>query len=539
MIAQQNYQAGIYARLSKDDDTEGESVSIENQKLLLTQYAKERGLEVVDYYVDDGWSGTRFDRPGFLRMRQDIESKRINLVLVKDLSRLGRNNSKTEEFITDILPAYNCHLIAVNDGVDTLYAADDVSISFRNMFNDFFARDTSKKIRAVRKANAKNGMYMGQRPPYGYRKSAEDKHILEPDPVTAPVVQFIFSLRRDGNGYAMIARRLNNDHIMPPNDYFYKSQGKENPFPSSNLWSQETVKSIMRNEVYIGNMVQQKQGSISYKDHRLRNKPKDEWIRVEHTHEPIIDMETWEAVRALDGGGFKPRTTNTGIVGLFSGFLKCADCGYGMKRNVAHKPRSGGIIKEYISYLCIKFNQSGKTACSSHTISEEPLKEVVLNDIREKVAMINMDEKGVIEAIQAQQLKASKDSYQLQKAEKGVVKKRLAELEKLIQSLYENKVIGEVSPDIYAKLMPKYEAEMKQKEARLAEIETELSTVQEVTTSAEEWVALMKRYRDVSELSRELLANLIEKIEIGEAVVVDGQKQREIRIHYKFVGYIG
>ena len=337
----------------------------------------------------------------------------------------------------------------------------------------------------------------------------------------------------------MIARRLNNDHIMPPNDYFYKSQGKENPFPSSNLWSQETVKSIMRNEVYIGNMVQQKQGSISYKDHRLRNKPKDEWIRVEHTHEPIIDMETWEAVRALDGGGFKPRTTNTGIVGLFSGFLKCADCGYGMKRNVAHKPRSGGIIKEYISYLCIKFNQSGKTACSSHTISEEPLKEVVLNDIREKVAMINMDEKGVIEAIQAQQLKASKDSYQLQKAEKGVVKKRLAELEKLIQSLYENKVIGEVSPDIYAKLMPKYEAEMKQKEARLAEIETELSTVQEVTTSAEEWVALMKRYRDVSELSRELLANLIEKIEIGEAVVVDGQKQREIRIHYKFVGYIG
>ena len=423
--------------------------------------------------------------------------------------------------------------------MDTLYAADDVSISFRNMFNDFFARDTSKKIRAVRKANAKNGMYMGQRPPYGYRKSAEDKHILEPDPVTAPVVQFIFSLRRDGNGYAMIARRLNNDHIMPPNDYFYKSQGKENPFPSSNLWAQETVKSIMRNEVYIGNMVQQKQGSISYKDHRLRNKPKDEWIRVEHTHEPIIDMETWEAVRALDGGGFKPRTTNTGIVGLFSGFLKCADCGYGMKRNVAHKPRSGGIIKEYISYLCIKFNQSGKTACSSHTISEEPLKEVVLNDIREKVAMIDMDEKGVIEAIQAQQLKASKDSYQLQKAEKGVVKKRLAELEKLIQSLYENKVIGEVSPDIYAKLMPKYEAEMKQKEARLAEIETELSTVQEVTTSAEEWVALMKRYRDVSELSRELLANLIEKIEIGEAVVVDGQKQREIRIHYKFVGYIG
>ena len=167
------------------------------------------------------------------------------------------------------------------------------------------------------------------------------------------------------------------------------------------------------------------------------------------------------------------------------------------------------------------------------------MKEVVLNDTREKVALIHMDEKGVIEAIQAQQLKASKDSYQLQKAEKGVVKKRLAELEKLIQSLYENKVIGEVSPDIYAKLMPKYEAEMKQKEARLAEIETELSTVQEVTTSAEEWVALMKRYRDVSELSRELLANLIEKIEIGEAVVVDGQKQREIRIHYKFVGYIG
>ena len=539
MIAQRTYQVGIYARLSRDDERFGESVSIENQKLMLTQYCEQQGWTIADYYVDDGWTGTNFNRPDFQRLIDDVQNKQINLVIVKDLSRLGRDYIEVGRYTDCVFPYYDCRFIALNDGVDTLRQNDDVSMIIKNVFNDIYARDTSKKIRAVRKSNAESGKFMGQKAPYGYQKSAQDKHKLEIDPVAAAVVQRIFSLRRGGNGYQMIARILNQEGVMPPYDYHFSSRGEANPYPTNHLWSRETVKSIIRNEAYIGNMVQLKQGSISYKDHRQKNKPKENWVHVENTHDPIIDMDTWEAVRAMDGGGFKPRVTNTGVVGLFSGFLRCADGGYGMKRNVSHKTRSGGVVTAYISYLCINYNQSGKVACSSHAISEEPLKAVVLHDIQEKIAMIDIDEASMIKAIQSQRSKISKDAYQLQLSERTNLEKRLGELARLIQALYEDKVSGEVPPSVYAKLMPRYEAETQEKEARLKEVTAELSAVQEITSEAEDWVARMKQYRDVKELSRELLANLIDKIEIGESHIVDGQKQREIRIHYKFVGWIG
>ena len=539
MIAQQTYQVGIYARLSRDDERQGESISIENQKLLLTQYCEQQQWQIADYYVDDGWTGTNFDRPDFKRLISDVQSKRINLVLVKDLSRLGRDYIEVGKYTDCVFPLYDCRFIALNDGVDTIRQNDDISMIFKNVINDIYARDTSKKIRAVRKANAEGGKYMGQKAPFGYEKSEQDKHKLEIDPTAAAVVRRIFALRRDGTGYQMIARILNQDGVVPPYDYHFSKRGETNPYPTNHMWSRETVKSIIRNEAYIGNMVQLKQGSISYKDHRQKNKPRESWVRVENTHEPIIDMATWEAVRSMDGGGFKPRTTNQGVVGLFSGFLRCLDCGYGMKRTVCHKKRSGGIIKDYVYYLCINYSQSGKVACSSHTISETPLKQVVLNDIREKIAMIDMDEDAVIKAIQVQRSKVSQDTYQMQLTEKSALEKRLSELERLVQALYEDKVSGKASPSMYDRLMPKYEAEMQEKETRLKEVTAELSAVQETAANAEDWAVLIKQYRNVTELSRELIANLIQKIEIGEPVIVDGQKEREIRIHYKFVGFIG
>lgn len=540
MIAQQTiYSVGIYTRLSRDDERQGESISIENQKLMLTQYCEQQGWTIFDYYVDDGWSGTNFERPGFQRLMSDVQDGRINLVIVKDLSRLGRDYITVGNYTDCIFPLYNCRFIALNDGVDTIRPNDDMSMIFKNVINDIYARDTSKKIRAVRKANAQGGKFMGRKAPFGYQKSEQDKHLLVVDPVAAAVVQHIFELRKSGSGFQMIARMLNRENVTPPHDYHFGAQGLENPYRTNHMWSRETVKSILCNEAYIGNMVQLKQGSISYKDHRQRNKPKEGWVRVEGTHEPIVDQDTWEAVRALDGGGFKPRVTNQGVVGLFSGFLRCMDCGYSMKRNISHKKRSGGIIKDYVSYTCLNYNESGKVACASHTISEGPLVEVVLRDIRTKIAMIDFDEDKVIKAIQAVRSKTSQDKYKAQIANKERLSKRIAELEKLTCSLYEDKVRGDISKDMYDKLMPQYETELREKEGLLETVSQELSVVQEVASDAESWVALMKQYRGVSKLTRELIAALIDKIEIGETTVIEGQKRRDIRIHYKFVGFIG
>lgn len=531
------YHAGIYARLSRDDERQGESISIENQKLILTRFCESQGWQITDYYVDDGWTGTNFNRPDFKRLIEDVRNKRVNLVIVKDLSRLGRDYIEVGNYTDCVFPLYGCRFIALNDGVDTIRQNDDVSMIFKNVINDIYARDTSKKIRAVRKANAESGKFMGQKAPFGYRKSEQDKHRLEIDPAAAAVVRRIFSLRGGGAGYQMIARILNREGVAPPYDYHFGSRGEENPYTTNHLWSRETVRSILRNEAYIGNMVQLKQGSVSYKDHRQRQKPPESWARVENTHEPIVDRTAWEAVRALDGGGFKPRVTNNGAVGLFSGFLRCADCGYSLKRSVSHKKRKGDVVKDYVSYLCVNYSQSGKAACSAHTISEESLKLVVRNDIREKIAMIGMDEENVAKAIRDRRAKVLREAWQAQLAERAALEKRLRELTRLTRSLYEDKAGGAVSAGMYDKLMPLYEAEIQEKEARLRGLAEEVAPAQ-AAPDAEDLAALMERYRNVTELSREMIANLIEKIEIGAVTTSNGQKQREIRIHYKFAGYI-
>ena len=536
MTARQTYRAGIYARLSRDDERQGESISIENQKLILTRFCESQGWQIMGCYVDDGWTGTNFDRPAFRRLIEDVRDKRVNLVIVKDLSRLGRDYIEVGRYTDCVFPLYGCRFIALNDGVDTIRQNDDVGMIFKNVINDIYARDTSRKIRAVRRANAESGKFMGQKAPYGYRTAEDDRHKLQIDPPAAAVVRRIFALRREGTGYQMIARLLNQDGIAPPYDYHYGCRGEPNPYPTNHLWSRETVRSILRNEAYIGNMVQLKQGSVSYKDHRQKSRPPESWARVENTHEPIIDRAVWEAVRALDGGQFRPRAAGSGAVGLFSGYLRCADCGYGMKRSLSHKRRSGGVIRDYVSYLCVNYSQSGKVACSAHTIAEEPLKAVVLRDIREKAAMLDIDEDHVLQTIRARRAEASRETDRTQMKEKANLEKRLSELTRLTRRLYEDRVSGEVSPGVYARLMPQYEAEAREKERRLEEVTGELSAVREA--AEEDWAALIKRYRHVTELSRQLLASLIEKIEIGAAVAVDGQKQREIRIHYKFVGYI-
>ena len=317
--------------LSSDDERTGESVSIENQKIMLSRYVQEQGWNLYAAYCDDGVSGTTFDRPMFNQMIADAKAGKINLILCKDLSRLGRDYIEAGRFTDIVFPSMGCRFIALNDGVDTIHKNNEMLVILKNVMNDLYARDTSSKIRAVKQSTFKSGKYVGCYAPIGYRKSPADKHILEIDPVTAPVVLRIFDMRLQGDSFRKIARTLNEEGVPSPRGFYYMAEGRPNLRGETPYWNDVTVKTILRNEVYLGHMVQNKTGTVSYKVHKQVSKPKEDWIKVEHTHEPLVSQEAWDAVQRLDNHPSKGRSGSDGVISLFAGVLYCADCGGSMR----------------------------------------------------------------------------------------------------------------------------------------------------------------------------------------------------------------
>ena len=336
---QEKYNVGIYCRLSRDDERTGESVSIENQKIMLSRYVQEQGWNLYAAYCDDGVSGTTFDRPMFNQMIADARAGKINLILCKDLSRLGRDYIEAGRYTDIVFPSMGCRFIALNDGVDTIHKNNEMLVILKNVMNDLYARDTSSKIRAVKQSTFRTGKYVGCYAPIGYRKSPEDKHILEIDPVTAPVVLRIFDMRLQGDGFRKIARTLNEEGVPSPRGFYYMAEGRPNLRGETPYWNDVTVKTILRNEVYLGHMVQNKTGTVSYKVHKQVSKPKEDWIKVEHTHEPLISQEVWDAVQRLDNHPSKGRSGSDGVISLFAGVLYCADCGGSMRYQRDYRSR--------------------------------------------------------------------------------------------------------------------------------------------------------------------------------------------------------
>ncbi|WP_373264097.1 recombinase family protein [Hungatella hathewayi] len=327
---QQNYSVGIYVRLSKDNERAGESVSIENQKLMLTKHCEEQGWTNYSVYCDDGYSGTNFDRPGVTQLIEDAKDGKIDLILCKDLSRFGRNYIQLGQFTDYLFPMIGVRFIALNDGVDTINSDNDI-MPFRNLLNEFQSKDTSKKIKAVKQTHAKLGNYLGCYVPYGYKTHPDDKHKFVVDKVAAAVVKKMFAYRRHGDGFRKIARHLNEEHILPPRDYYYQQNGQVDKGCRNHCWNDVTVKKMLRNEVYLGHMVQNKRGTLSYKNKKQVDKPKNEWIKVENTHEAIIDIDTWNACTEIDARNCKLRPTKESEISLFGGLLKCMDCGFKMR----------------------------------------------------------------------------------------------------------------------------------------------------------------------------------------------------------------
>lgn len=538
---QENYNVGIYCRLSREDERSGESVSVENQRIMLERYVHEQGWNLYSTYCDDGVSGTTFDRPGFNQLISDATAGKINLVLCKDLSRLGRDYIEAGKYTDVVFPSLGCRFIALNDGVDTIHKNNEMLVILKNVMNDLYARDTSNKIRAVKQSTFKAGKYVGCYAPIGYRKSAEDKHILEIDPVTAPVVRRIFDMRLQGDSFRKIARTLNEEGVPSPRGFYYMAEGRPNLRGETPYWNDVTVKTILRNEVYLGHMVQKKTGTVSYKVHKQISKPKEEWVKVENTHEPLVTQETWDSVQRLDNHPSKGRSGSDGEISPFAGILYCMDCGSSMrilKDYRSRKRHEDGHYGSWRAYICNRYGTGGKSACSIHYINYKTLETLLLMDIRCKAALAQNSPAALKERIMAQKNAASQEQRNTLRVTLTALDKRLAELDKLVLSTYEDKVRGAIPGAVCVQLMNRYEAERKEKQEQRIQVMAQLEACQEDEQAAEDWINLIRDYTHLKELDRPTLLRLINRIEVGEKYELDGETHRDIKIYYNFVGFV-
>ena len=527
-----NYDVGIYCRLSRDDNNgTAESMSISNQRDMLINYVNERGWNLVDEYVDDGFSGTNFERPDFIRMINDIKNGRINAVVVKDLSRLGRNYIQLGQYTDYFFPEHNVRCIAVNDNFDTENGDDDFA-PFKNIINEWYAKDISRKVRAVRLSNARKGNFMGSIVPYGYMRSPEDKHKLIVDSNTAPIVQYIFSEVAKGNSARAIANKLNHDGVLSPRAYYYNSVNRVNPKQENTEWGSTTVYGLIKNPVYVGDMVQMKRLAPSFKSKRRCFAPKDSWVTVRNTHEALVDRETWELVqRGGKQGNLRKKLTKKDEISLFSGFLTCADCGSPLCFST--KRYSG---REYEVYRCSKYADKGTSVCSIHSISLEELEKVVLADIRAYCRLANEDEEKLISELVCKASEKQRSDIKQNQRYLGKLNFRLNELETLMSKLIEEKLTGKIPDDIYSSMLSKYEAERKDLKAKADGVTADMEKIHSVYADVTTWVSYVKGLAEIKRLDREILSELVDNIVVSERRKVGKHREQDIKIKYKFVG---
>ncbi|MBR1383523.1 MAG: recombinase family protein [Ruminococcus sp.] len=537
MAKQTENKVGIYLRLSQEDLREGDSVSIDNQRMILTKFVKEKGWTLVDTYADDGWTGTDFNRPEVQRLLDDAKSGRINIIVVKDLSRFGRNYIQVGQYIDYIFPLNNIRFIALNDGVDT---ADRNSTALEmmpiiNLFNEWHASSTSKKIKAVVEANAKAGKYGCKQAAYGYIKGDDEKHTPIINPETAPVVLSIFKMRAQGISPRHIADKLNEDGILNPTDYHYSRIGKEPTIAMRHLWSGATVKNILKNRIYLGQLAQLRRTTVSHKNHKVVYKDESDWVIVENNHEPIITQELWDRVREVENSVSNGKPMKTGYVNPLCGLMFCADCGF--KMQVATTWR--GIKKTpdavpYRSYNCTSYRLFGKNACDSHYITEKCIEKLIVDNIRLMARLVIDDEEAARKRFLA--IKNQGDAEKTANSRKNLAanQKRISELQGLIQSVYEDKYLGKITETSCGVLLGKYETELKALQEEQAKLTARLDTEKQNAEDVDKFIERVKKYADVQKLTREMCLELIEYVTIDKHPS-DRKAERDIHIYYKFL----
>lgn len=393
----------------------------------------------------------------------------------------------------------------------------------------------------MKQSTFKAGKYVGCYAPIGYRKSSEDKHVLEIDPVTAPVVRRIFDMRLQGDSFRKIARTLNEEGVPSPRGFYYMAEGRPNLRGETPYWNDVTVKTILRNEVYLGHMIQNKTGTVSYKVHKQISKPKEDWIKVENTHEPLISQETWETVQRMDQHPSKGRSDSEGELSTFAGVLYCMDCGSSMrilKDYRSKKRHADGHYGSYKAYMCNRYGCGGKAACSIHYINYKTLTELLLLGIRYKAMLAQNSPAALKDKILAQKNAAGLEQTKTLQTMLSALDKRLAELDKLVLATYEDKVKGAMPEALCIQLMNRYEAERQEKLEQRTQLNAQLEACQEDKQAVDNWLNMIRDYVQLEELDRPTLLRLVQRIEVGEKYEVDGKIHRDIKIYYNFVGYV-
>lgn len=532
MNNQLNQTTALYCRLSRDDELQGDSNSIQNQKKILQKYADDHGFQNTQFWVDDGVSGTTFDRPGFTAMMAEVEQGNVSTVITKDLSRLGRDYLKTGEYVEIIFPRHDVRYIAINDDVDTDNENNEF-MPFKNLFNEWHARDTSKKIRAVNKAKAERGERLATRAPYGYVKDPENPKQLIPDEVTAPIVKQIFDWCASGLGPTQIARMLEKQEVMTPSVYEYHRSGTA--YSQLNLykpyhWTSDTVAKILEREDYIGNTINCTTYRKSYKDKRKMDNPVEKQLRFENTHEPIIDLDTWETVQRVREG--KRRPTRMGEMDKFSGLVFCADC-----KSRHYHIRGTTITERQTNYICGTYRKKGKDVCTAHFIRTVVLDEVVLQDLRRVTAFAREHKQEFIKRQMDKSAEESKKELSSKKRELEKSKRRISELNGIFKKLYEDRVSGKLSDERFEILSQDYEGEQATLSVRVQQLEQEIESYTEKAVNVERFLKIVDRYTDIKELTPEILREFIERIEIHERSVYHGKDAtQQIDIYYNFIG---
>ena len=517
----------LYARLSQEDALDGDSNSIVNQKAVLSKYAADNGFTNLAFFIDDGVSGVTFDRPSFNRMIKEIEAGNVSTVIVKDMSRLGRDYLKVGYYTEIFFVERDVRYIAINDGVDSEKGDNDFT-PFRNLFNDFYAKDTSKKVRAIKRAQGMAGEHL-TKPPYGYKVAPDNKKQWIVDEEAAPVVKRIFDLCVAGNGPMKITKILKADKVLTAKAHYAKQKGKalpENPYD----WNESTIVGILERMDYCGHTVNFKSYSKSHKLKKRIPTTKEQQAVFRNTHEAIVEEAVFERVQELRSN--KRRPTKAERQGFFSGLVFCADCG-----SKLHFATCKSFDGSQDHYRCAKY-KSNTGSCTAHFIREETLRKIVRSRIFAVTALFYDDVTAFMEMIHRQRLDEAEKEMKQKRREVGQAKKRIAELDRIFKRIYEDDINGTISHERFLKLSAEYEAEQKELTEKLTVQQQEVDTYEQDKNDFDSFAAIIRKYVGITELTPAIVNEFIKKIVVHAPEKIGGKRFQKVDIVFNFVGEI-
>ena len=530
------YVAGLYCRLSKDDGNSVESMSIWSQKVMLKQFAESNSIAIYDYYVDDGYSGTNFERLSFKKMITDIENGKINCVITKDLSRLGRNYLQSGAYIEMYFPQKNIRYIAITDGIDTLNSNQNDIMPFKNILNEMYAKDTSKKVKSAIQSRMREGSYIGSKAPFGYLKDPDNKRRLIIDEKTKPIIELIYKLCLEGKGTQLISQELMKRKIPRPSAFVENAEKlygltEENKYQ----WSHRMVLNVLRDPVYCGNMARNKRPTLSFKNSKRMYIPKSDYIYAKDTHEGIVSEEIWEQVQTMIDKRKCNNKKGLYYDNIFQGLVRCPKCGYALTPKTDYRLKKKELI-DFVHFSCSTYKKYGVNACSSHRIEARDLYNIVLEDIQYhgNMALSAKEDfvEKIIEKIEVEKIDEGKElSNKLE-----LKKNQLAELDRSYEQLYEDRLEGNITERNF-NLM---NVSISKKQDKLIEeikvLEGDIEVSFETEDNYKKFMNNISKYAKIKSLNRYILNQIIDKIYVYDKEEIDGQISQKVEIHYKFIG---